>query len=208
MIGENCPLINYIKNTVELDASSVAMISERVKEVTFLKGHFILPPGSKTKYAYFLVDGYARSYFTDKHGNTVTWFFHFNGADSTSRNVFISDHSSYLDEIPGYLAIEALTDVRVVQWSHAGFQEILDRVPAIALWMRKLNENFFIDIYKRIFSMLALSAPERYKAVLEEEPHIPKMFSNHYLASYLGIADQSLCRIKGDPSLRGLGKST
>lgn len=64
-------------------------------------------------------------------------------------------------------------------------------------WMRKLNENAYIHTYDRVFTLLTMTASQRYEKLLKEEAHLLQMFSNYYIASYLGIAPQSLSRIRG-----------
>jgi CRP-like cAMP-binding protein len=63
-------------------------------------------------------------------------------------------------------------------------------------WVRKLNESAYLHMYDRAFTLLTMSATERYHKLLKEEPHLLQMFSNYYIASYLGIAPQSLSRIR------------
>jgi hypothetical protein len=64
------------------------------------------------------------------------------------------------------------------------------------IWMRKLNENAYVHMYDRAFTLLTMSATERYQKLIKKEPHLIQMFSNYYIASYLGIAPQSLRRIR------------
>jgi hypothetical protein len=64
------------------------------------------------------------------------------------------------------------------------------------IWMRKLNEMAYISMYDRAFALLTMSATQRYHKLLHDESHLMQMFSNHYIASYLGIAPQSLSRIR------------
>jgi hypothetical protein len=65
-------------------------------------------------------------------------------------------------------------------------------------WMRKLNENAYMHTYDRVFTLLTMTASERYEKLLKDEAHLLQMFSSYYIASYLGIAAQSLSRIRGN----------
>ena len=64
------------------------------------------------------------------------------------------------------------------------------------IFMRKLNANAYLGMYDRAFTLLTMSATERYHKLLNEESHLMQMFSNYYIASYIGIAPQSLSRIR------------
>lgn len=58
-------------------------------------------------------------------------------------------------------------------------------------------KSAFLHTYDRVFTLLTMTATERYNKLLKEEPQLLQMFSNYYIASYLGIAPQSLSRIRG-----------
>jgi len=198
MTAEDCkPLIDYIRKTVEVKDDEIETIKMKCKEVNFSKGNFIAKEGYHSRYVYFIVSGQARSYYINEQGKTTTWLFHFNEPFSSSKNLFVADYKSFLTNAPGTLTIEALTDVRAIQWSFADFEFLLDRLPAFETWMRKLNESLFINIYDRILTLMTMSAQQRYEKMLNDEPYLPQMFSNYYVASYLSLAPQSLSRIKG-----------
>jgi hypothetical protein len=141
--------------------------------------------------------GQARSYYIDSSGKTTTWLFHFNEPFSNAKNLFINDYRSFLTNTPGTLTIETLTEVKAILWNRSTFDYLYKHIPVFEEWMRKMNEKFFIVIYDRVFTLLTMSAPDRYAKMLRDEPHLMQMFSNFYLASYLNIAPQSLSRIKG-----------
>lgn len=191
------PLIDYIRRSVELNEDETGVIKMKCKEVTFSKGSLIAQEGHHSKYAYFIVSGQARSYYINEHGKTTTWLFHFNESFSSSKNLFVADYKSFLTNAPGTLTIEALTDVKAIQWSFSDFEFLLSKVPVFGTWMRKLNESLFINVYDRILTLMTMSAQQRYEKMLSDEPHLPQMFSNYFVASYLSLAPQSLSRIKG-----------
>ncbi|MDP9077716.1 MAG: Crp/Fnr family transcriptional regulator [Bacteroidota bacterium] len=198
MIAKDCkPLIDFIRKSVAINEKEMEIIKSKCKEVDFPKGSFIAQGGHHSKYVYFIVSGQARSYYINEQGKTTTWLFHFNEAFSSSKNLFVADYKSFLTNAPGTLTIEALTDVKAIQWSFSDFEFLLNQLPAFETWMRKLNESLFINIYDRVLTLMTMSAQQRYEKMLNEEPHLPQMFSNYYVASYLSLAPQSLSRIKG-----------
>jgi CRP-like cAMP-binding protein len=190
------PFIKYLTTIVDLDAETISLIYERVKEVYFPKGQVISRSGSVCRYAYFLISGQARSFYTDFSGKTTTWIFHFNQPVSNIKNLLIVDYKSFLNEKPASLTSETLTNVRAVQIGKSDLGYVLERCLLCERAMRKVSDQSFIVAYDRAFTLLTMSATERYNKLLVEEPHLLKMFSNQYIASYLGITPQSLSRIR------------
>jgi CRP-like cAMP-binding protein len=190
------PFTEYLSSIVSLDAESIKMIEERTKEVAFSKGHVIASAGTVCRYAYFLISGEARSYYTNFSGKTITWSFHFNQPSSNVKNLMIADYKSFLTGLPATLTSETLTSIRAIQVSKIDLDYVLEHSLICERAMRKMSEGCFIVAYDRAFTLLTMSASERYRKMIEEEPHLLKMFSNQYIASYLGITPQSLSRIR------------
>jgi CRP-like cAMP-binding protein len=191
------PFFEYMRKSIELDSDMMELIAAHITESTFPPKHIILKQGDVCNKIFFVVSGMARSYFIDVSGMTVTWSFYFNDKKSITRNLFALDGRAYLTNEPSSIAIEALDELTVLVFTRGTLNFLMERSLKYEIWMRKLTENAYVGMYDRAFTLLTMSATERYNKLLNEEPHLIQMFSNHYIASYLGIAPQSLSRIKG-----------
>ncbi|WP_431200417.1 Crp/Fnr family transcriptional regulator [Mucilaginibacter sp. P19] len=189
-------LIEFINRDLQLDEYTINLISDNCKELTFAKGDIILKQGEVSKYAYFIVSGEGRSFYTDFTGKTTTWLFHFNNASSNIKNLFMVDYKSFLTGKPGTLGIETLSEVKAVRLSYKQVRLLLKHSPSYEKWTRLLNEKVFIVAYNRVFTLLTMNATQRYEKLLAEEPYLLILFSNYYIASYLNITPQSLSRIR------------
>ena len=58
------------------------------------------------------------------------------------------------------------------------------------------NNNSVVTLHKRILNQLQLTASERYDLFLEQYPDIEEYTRNYHIASYLGITQESLSRIR------------
>lgn len=190
------PYFEYIRRYAELGTEDMQLIASQLSEASFRQKHIILPEGDYCNKVYFIVSGTARSYYTDYSGMTVTWSFHFNNHLSVIRNVFATDYRAYLTNQPSSIAIETLSEVRALILTKEAVDHMLERSLKFEIWTRKLNERAYVSMFDRAFSLLTMSATERYQKLLKDEPHLLQMFSNYYIASYLGIAPQSLSRIR------------
>jgi CRP-like cAMP-binding protein len=103
---------------------------------------------------------------------------------------------AFLINRPSSIAIETLSEVTAIVISKEATDYLIEKSSKYESWMRKLNESSYFHMYDRAFTLLTMSATERYQKLLKNEPHLLQMFSNYYIASYLGIAPQSLSRIR------------
>jgi CRP-like cAMP-binding protein len=77
-----------------------------------------------------------------------------------------------------------------------GIENIFLRFPKIETVHRKNLERNIISLQKRILNQLQLTSLDRYKIFLKQYPEIEKYALNYHIASYLGITQQSLSRIR------------
>ena len=190
------PYFEYMRKTIELDSDLMQVVAAHISEITFPPKQIILPEGGICNKIYFIVSGTARSYYIDPSGVTVTWAFLFNNKASINRNFFAVDYRAFLNNTPSSIAIETLSEVHAFIFTREELNYLMENSPKYDRFMRRLAENAYMGMFDRAFSLLTMSATERYGKLINEEPHLMQMFSNHYIASYLGIAPQSLSRIR------------
>jgi len=194
---ETCePFFNYMRKSVDLDADTMQLIADHTGEVTLPEKHLLLLEGSPCEKIYFIVSGVGRSYYTDFSGKTITWNFYFNTPESISKNLFATDYRAFLNNTLSSVAIEALSEVNALMFNKTQVNYLIEKSHTYERWMRKLNEAAFMNMYDRAFTLLTKAAADRYHKLVKEESHLLQMFSNYYIASYLGIAPQSLSRIR------------
>lgn len=191
------PFLDYMRKYVELDAAAIQLIATHAREVILPKKHTILQEGQISDKVHFIVEGEARSFYTDFTGKTITWSFHFNTPKSISKNLFVVDYRSFLSQEKSSISIETLTEVKAIVFTKQEVTYLIENLFVYERWMRKLDENAFLHTYDRVFTLLTMTASERYEKLLKDESHLLQMFSSYYIASYLGIAAQSLSRIRG-----------
>jgi CRP-like cAMP-binding protein len=194
---ERCePYFEYMRKYVEVDSEMMDLIASQLTNTSFRSKEIIIREGGVCNKIYFLISGTARSYYTDSSGLTVTWAFHFNNELSVVRNVFATDYQAFLTSKPATITIEALSEIRALVFSREAINNLTEKSLKYERWQRKINEKAFITMFERTFTLLTMSAKERYSKLVKDESHLMQMFSNYYIASYLGIAPQSLSRIR------------
>jgi CRP-like cAMP-binding protein len=78
--------------------------------------------------------------------------------------------------------------------------EIHTLFPEFEAFQRKNLERHVVSLHKRILNQLQLTAHERYNVFLKQYPDIEQFTPNYHIASYLGITQESLSRIRVEQS--------
>jgi len=190
------PFFEFVSKDMALDDETMALIAQNCELVSFEKGSRLLEVDSDSRYIYFIVEGEGISYFTDYKGKTTTWFFHFNKPVGSVKNIFAVDYKSFLSGTPATISIEALSKVTAIRFSRENIDILSNSTMVFDRWIRLVNERALIMIYDRVSTLLTLSATDRYRKFLKDEPFLLDMFSNYHIASYLAVAPQSLSRIR------------
>jgi CRP-like cAMP-binding protein len=190
------PFFEFVLQDCPLSNSDMSLIAKHSKLVSFEKGDLLQSTATESNYIYFILSGEAISYFNDYNGKTTIWFFHFNKPESSVKNIFAVDYKSFLSGAPSTISIEALSKLDAIRFSKKDIKIIKQESSFFKNWINLINERVLIMVYDRLSTLLTLSATERYQNLLKEEPYLLNMFTSYHIASYIGIAPQSLSRIK------------
>jgi CRP-like cAMP-binding protein len=90
-----------------------------------------------------------------------------------------------------------LEDAEIVAIKANELFKLYDTFPEIERLFRKIFEAAYVDTINRIEGMQFHSAEERYTALINEAPNVLMRVPLKYVASYLGITQVSLSRIRG-----------
>ena len=182
-------LINKIKSRLELSSEAEAFLFSISKEKTHPKGEVLIRQGQVVKRTFFVTSGCLRSYCIDKSGREHTLLF-------AIKDWWISDFIAIHGNELATLTVECLTDSNVIEFNAKELDEIHTRFPEFESYQRHNLERHVVSLHKRILNQLQLSAPERYDLFLKQYPDIEQHTRNYHIASYLGITQQSLSRIR------------
>lgn len=158
-------------------------------EIRILKKGEVLHEGGKSSLVMnFVADGAIRS-FLYKEGNEITWNFYFPGGIAT-------DFQSFLTEKETPLTFIALDKCAVIALPKEDIPDLYREAPTLIQLETLFAKRAFLDMRQRMESFLLQSAEERYLSLIEKNAELVKKIPNQDIATYLGIAPQSLSRIK------------
>ncbi len=190
------PFISFIDNFISLKEEEKIFIENAFKFKMYGPGEIILESNKTCKSILFIVSGSARSYFINNAGQEYTWNFFFNDKTASFENFFILDYNSFLQQIPTPLKFQAIDNVEAIELQYDQLQSLINKSPKMQTVVRIMTEQAYSAMHKRGFSLLTQSAKERYLKLLKEEPYLLNKFQHYLIASYLGIAPQSLSRLR------------
>ncbi len=184
-------LIERLKASLSLSREAEQYVRSISKEKTVAKGELLIRQGQVVKYTYFVTAGCLRSYCIAKDGKEHTLQF-------AIRDWWISDFIAIFDNQLATLNVECITDSKVIEFNAKGLAGIYQRYPEFEAFQRNNLERHVVSLHKRILNHLQLTARERYELFVQQYPDIEQYTPNYHIASYLGITQQSLSRIRAE----------
>ena len=168
-------------------------ILSKFKQVSFAKNEYLLKEGKTANDYWFIEDGFARSFVVDTTGNDITTNFFEPGG-------IVIEWSSFFLRTPTRENIQALTDCICWQLDFNNFQQLFHGIQHFREQGRTTLVNSYFTLKNQSISMIADQAKERYVRLLQERPHVIQNISLKHIATYLGITDTSLSRIRKELS--------
>jgi CRP-like cAMP-binding protein len=150
---------------------------------------YIIHPGSHAHQLFFVCSGLIRFYYVADDGMESNKAF-------IVENQFAGSLAAFALDQPLLYGVQALEPTTMLVTSYADFVALYDQHPAFDRLGRKLAEWLLLGKEIRTRSLLQQRATERYQEFVRYYPHLINRVPQYHIASYLGITDVSLSRIK------------
>ena len=183
-------ILTVISAIAQLPSASAHRLAEIAQPVTLRKGHLLFRAGKLERNIYLISQGLARVYYHDG-ANEVTLCFGMDGDSLISLR-------SYIQRRPGYENIELLETSELYCLKIAELHQLYTLDVHIANWGRKLAEQELIKTEERLMSRQFKPAAERYHELVTNQPNLLQRVQLGYFASYLGISQVTLSRIRAE----------
>ena len=184
-------LINKIRSSINLSSEAEQYIFSIAKEKKVSKGEILIRQSQAVNKTFFVIHGSLRSFCIDKEGKEHTLQF-------ATIDWWISDFMAIYNHEPASLTVESITDSVVIEFNALELNKIYTQFPEFETFQRKNLERHVVSLHKRILNQLQLNALERYNLFVKQYPNIEQHVPNYYIASYLGITQQSLSRLRAE----------
>jgi len=157
------------------------------EEVEFGKNEVIKQSEGVAKYGYFLLQG-SVGLFVWKENNFIC-------TDLFLENNFFGDDMSLLSGKSSPIEIVSLEDSKALRINKTNM-EILKKTPIGSMLFLAGEQSSYSDKQNQQIESMTLTAEERYRNLMKDNPEWLQRISQKHIASYLGITPQSLSRIR------------
>jgi CRP/FNR family transcriptional regulator, anaerobic regulatory protein len=182
-------LLAAVYNHPLLQCEDIEKIIEGHTYITFKKGDFILKENQISTAYYIIETGLMRAFVNDYDNNEITTNFF------TDSEIAI-EVLSLFQKIPSKENIQAISDCTCWKIEFDVFQDFFQHIPGMSEWGRTWFTMSLFTMKQRSLSIIVDSAKDRYLQLIKEKPSIALHAPLKNIASFLGITDTSLSRIR------------
>jgi len=153
------------------------------------KSEFFLKAGERCSKIGFLLEGLICSFVYDANGEVVVKHF-------VQPLNFFTDNESYEQQIPAKLNLQAITGARVYYITRQNNMKVQEEFPNWIPTLKMMSADALQKMIQMQNFLHLGSAVDKYRHLLKHYPTLLVQAPLKYIASYLGITQSSLSRIR------------
>lgn len=180
----------HFEKFIKLSEMLKSELSKRIKPIVFQKGELVLDATNISKKSYFINKGILRTYFI-KDGKEISEYF--SGIDE-----WVNSPKSFMQGEKDIYYIDAIEKTEAYFIDVNDLVYLFDNFPEMERYARLSMGTVFGHFMERITSMRFTFAKERYNHFQKTYPHIYHRIPLGMVASYLGITQETLSRIRAE----------
>ncbi|MBP8158238.1 MAG: Crp/Fnr family transcriptional regulator [Flavobacterium sp.] len=191
-LNDNTAFLNYLRHFINDSdihlETQLSEIANRFKVLTLKKNQLLVDENQVCPYFCYVESGILQHAILVEAEEKTTYL--------ALRNSVTSSLNSFLNKIPSRKSIKALVDSQLWVADLETFKDLQSNNEAFQQFYHNLIEKqiMLIDDYR--IDLLTLTPEERYKKLLATEPKLLQEVPLHYLASFLGISNRHMSRIR------------
>lgn len=181
-------LLNTLNNIIILSPELQEDIKSFLIEEAFPKKSILLKSGQVSQRIYFIKKGFTRAFYYKSVSEYTSWFM--------GQGEIIVSVYSFFSRKPSFESIEVLEDsvLQSINWDQ--LQHLYKRYPEFNLVGRIITEQYYIKSEERTINLQTLNAKQQYDKLLVDYPGVLQKASLGQIASYLGVKQETLSRIR------------
>ncbi len=182
-------MIQFVQGMQQMPLEKAEVIVNLFHEKQFSKNDNLIRSGKICNEYYFLVDGYVRSHTTNYNGEDITTGF-------SSSGQIVCELFSFFKRVSSKEDFQALSDCTVLCIPFENVQTAFHSIPEFRELGRSILVNAYANLKQEMIAGLQETAEERYGRLVKSTPEIFQHAQLKNIASYLGVTDSSLSRIR------------
>jgi CRP-like cAMP-binding protein len=181
-------LIEYILQFGSLNQQQTELITRKATLIKIRKDAYFSEAGNVPRQVGFIIKGVIRGCYYNNKGEEITRCF-------IAENSLVADYINFDIGATSSEYLQACTDCELMVFSKQNWDELSQ---IIVGWDTIKNKMVQLCMYQksRKGPVISQDATTRYLEFMENYPSLTNRISLAYIASYLGIRQQSLSRIR------------
>lgn len=182
------PLISKLKTYGNISEEIEIELTKIIYKSTKQKGDFFLKQGQIVSSLFFIEKGLVRSYYL-KGDREINFWFGF-------ENVILGSAIPLFYDQPSFENIEFLETSTYYYISSKDLNKLYEKFHEMSTIGRKIAEECCVTVSERAISLQTENAEQRYNSLIKFQPDATQRISLGHIASYLGITQETLSRIR------------
>lgn len=180
--------IEYILQFGNLNKQQIDLITSKIKKIELGKDEYFSEAGKIPRQVGFVVEGIVRGCYYNNRGEEITRCF-------ISENNLVVDYVNFEADTASAEYIQASTHCKLLVFSKQDWEELSNTIVG---WDNIKNKMVQKCLYQksRKGPVISQDATTRYLDFLENYPTLTNRVALSHIASYLGVTQQSLSRIR------------
>lgn len=181
--------IDYILQFGNLNNHQTDLIMSKAKMLELHKDEYFSEAGKIPKQVGFIVEGVVRFCYYNNKGQEITHHF-------IDENNFVSDQQKFEAQVVASEYIQAVTDCKLLVFSKKDWDDIGNTIVGWDAITGLIIKNCLLKTIERRSPLVSEDATTRYLSFIKNFPALVNRVPLSHIASYLGITQQSLSRIR------------
>lgn len=182
-------LFEFVEEIIKLPEGDKESIRQTFKPIFVSKDTILESAGKVPQFHNFIVSGYLRNFHMDEEGNEIT-------TDLNNSSRFFTSYQHFMNRTVSHENIHCITNCEILRITLEDAQRTAITSQTQREFTIKLFEKLLFEAKQRNWEMANLTAEKRYQKFAKENPNIIQNVPLGYIASYLGITQRHLSRLR------------
>ena len=182
---------NIIEGIFPISNESFQKINSLLMFETFEKGEIFIERNKRNEKEYFMLSGVCKSYLMSPDSDEIT-------ISLFTENNILSPHSIRTSKNISNLNFKALTQIELVSMNAKEFEGLMIENIEIRQFGNTVLQNELKSKVEKEIGLASLTAKERLIEFRKKYHHLENLIPHTDIASYLGITNVSLSRLRKD----------
>lgn len=179
-------LVKFLLQFGDLNLQQIELIESKTTKLELKKDEYFIEAGSMFNQVAFILEGILRICYYNNKGEEITKYF-------LDENRLLAN--PYKGE-PLTEYIQAVTDCKLLVFYQKDWDELSQTIINWDSITNKIFQKALVEKLDRRSALITEDATTRYLTFLEKFPNMVNQVPLSYIASYLGVTQQSLSRIR------------